>query len=69
MSSTAVKIQGSDIRKRLRNLGLPGGSETRCCGGRLKFSRDYESQLKSLKLRGRFKVLEGGVVVADIVIA
>lgn len=66
MSTKLTKIEGSVIRKRLRDAGLPGGAEHICCGGRIRFSRDYATQLKTLKMQGTFKVLEKGVVM-DVV--
>lgn len=66
MSTEIKKIEGSVIRKQLRDLGLPGGFERKCCGGRVSFSRDYKTQLKTLKMHGKFKVLEGGAVM-DVV--
>ena len=69
MSSTEFKkINGSKIRSELRSTGLPGGGEQICCGGRKKFSRDYESQLKRLGYKGSFQVLENGIVTAFITI-
>lgn len=68
MSNDFIEIEGGSIRSRLRAAGLPGGKETVCCGGSIKFSKDYESQLKRLKMKGKFKVLERGVVMALIVI-
>ena len=61
MSTQSTKIEGHTIRKRLRDLGLPGGTERVCCGGRISFSRDYASQLKLLKMHGTFRVFEKGV--------
>lgn len=68
MSTKVTRIEGSVIRKRLRDAGLPGGTERTCCGGRVRFSRDYATQLKTLKMRGTFKVLEGGVVMDVITV-
>lgn len=68
MSTNFIKIEGSTIRKLLRDAGLPGGSERICCGGRVQFSRDYATQLKTLKMRGKFKVLEKGVVMDTVVV-
>ena len=68
MSSGYIKIEGSYIRRRLRELGLPGGGERVCCGGRLTYSKDYETQLKTLKMRGKFKVCEHNVIMAVITI-
>ena len=61
MSTSYTKIEGHTIRKRLRDLGLPGGTEKVCCGGRIQFSRDYATQLKTLKMHGTFRVYEKGV--------
>lgn len=68
MSTGFTKIEGSVIRKRLRDAGLPGGAERVCCGGRVQFSRDYATQLKTLKMHGKFKVLEKGVVMDTVVL-
>ena len=69
MSTNYIKISGSEIRKRLRAAGLPGGSEKVCCGGKITFSRDYATQLRALKMKGTFKILENGAVVDVINIA
>ena len=64
MSTT---IDGSLLRKQLRDKGLPGGKETVCCGGRKHFSRDYETQLRRLKYpKGDYTIKEGGIVSAFI---
>ena len=68
MSTGYIKIEGSYIRSRLRALGLPGGGERVCCGGRVQFSKDYRTQLKTLKLQGKFKVCEHGVVMDTVVV-
>lgn len=67
-SRNIVSIEGSTIRQRLRIAGLPGGAEKLCCGGKISFSKDYESQLKRLGMRGNFKILERGVVVAQVTV-
>lgn len=59
-------IEGSVLRATLRSKGLPGGGESICCGGRKRFSRDYESQLKALGYTGAYKVKENGIIVAFI---
>ena len=64
MSTT---LSGSSIREQLRKRGLPGGSEVICCGGRKRFSRDYESQLRRLKYpSGEYTITENGIIVAFI---
>jgi hypothetical protein len=68
MSTNYTKISGSSIRQKLRTLGLPGGTERVCCGGRVSFSRDYESQLRALKMKGSFKIMENGAVVEVVTI-
>lgn len=68
MSTSAINIEGSSIRSRLRSKGLPGGGEKVCCGGRRTFSKDYERQLKSLKMKGTFKVFERGVLMAVVTV-
>ena len=60
------KIEGGNIRAMLRSRGLPGGVEKICCGGRRSFSRDYLSQLRSLKFKGKFIITERGVYAATI---
>lgn len=63
----ATVIEGSVIRKQLRDKGIPGGKETVCCGGRIRFSRDYETQLRRLKYpKGEYTIKERGVVSAFI---
>ena len=66
MSTTFTKIEGSYIRRRLRELGLPGGGERVCCGGRLQYSKDYKTQLRSLQMHGNFKIMEKGVVMDTV---
>lgn len=68
MSTSYTKIEGSTIRKRLRDLHLPGGTEKICCGGRVTFSRDYTAQLKTLKMHGTFRVYEKGVYADTVTI-
>ena len=64
MSTT---IDGSLLRKQLRDKGLPGGKETVCCGGRKHFSRDYETQLRRLRYKpGSYTITENGIVSAFI---
>lgn len=61
------EISGNEIRKQLRAKNLPGGGETICCGGRKRFSRDYETQLKRLKYpKGSYRITENGIVTAFI---
>ena len=61
------ELDGAFIRKQLRDKGLPGGAEVACCGGRKKFSRDYETQLRRLRYpKGEYTISEGGRVVAFI---
>lgn len=63
----STKIEGSTIRKRLRDLGLPGGNEVLCCGGKKRFSRDYQTQLRRLKYpKGDYAITENGITVALI---
>jgi hypothetical protein len=69
MSSDFKDIEGSNIRRMLRERGLQGGGERTCCGGNVIYSRDYETQLKRLGMKGRFNVLERGVLVSKVVIA
>ena len=69
MSSQYTNIEGSAIRKMLRDRNLPGGKEKTCCGGRAIFSKDYESQLKALKMTGRWAVTEKGILMDKIVVA
>ena len=66
MSSQVIKISGSEIRRKLRALGLPGGYEKHCCNGRVIYSKDYASQLKSLQMHGKFKILENGAVMDEV---
>lgn len=68
MSNKPIKIDGSEIRRRLRAAGLPGGVEKECCGGRLTFSKDYETQLKRLGLYGIFDITERGVLMARVAV-
>ena len=69
MSNSSFKtIKGSMLRAELRAKGIPGGSEIICCGGKKKFSRDYESQLKSLGYKGSFKIEENGAICGFITI-
>lgn len=67
-SNVFTPIEGSELRAKLRSKGLPGGGEQICCGGRKKFSRDYETQLRRLKYTGSFAVMENGIVVAFVTI-
>lgn len=61
------QLDGSTIRKQLRDKGLPGGAESICCGGRKRFSRDYQTQLRRLKYpSGDYTITENGIVVAFI---
>lgn len=61
------QLDGSFIRKQLRDNGLPGGGESICCGGRKRFSRDYQTQLRRLKYpKGDYTITENGIVVAFI---
>lgn len=64
--NTKTRIAGEFIRSELRRKNLPGGKEVVCCGGRVRFSKDYRSQLKALKMRGSFEVTEKGAIVAFI---
>ena len=66
MSRNITKIEGSVIRQRLRAAGLPGGAEKVCCGGKLSFSKDYETQLKRLGMHGNFQITERGVLVTYV---
>ena len=60
-------ISGAVIRQQLRAKGLPGGNEVVCCGGKVRFSRDYETQLRRLKYpKGDYTILENGITVASI---
>lgn len=68
MSSNFTNIEGSAIRKLLRERGLPGGKEKTCCGGRTIFSKDYGSQLKALGMVGNWNVTERGILMDKIVI-
>lgn len=68
MSRNITKIEGSVIRQRLRNAGLPGGNEKVCCGGKLSFSKDYETQLKRLGMHGTFQINERGVLVTYVTV-
>lgn len=61
-----TRISGEFIRSELRRRNLPGGKEITCCGGRVRFSKDYKSQLKTLKMSGSFEVTENGAIVAFI---
>lgn len=63
---TKTRIAGEFIRSELRRRNLPGGKETVCCGGRVRFSKDYARQLKSLKMSGSFEITEKGVITAFI---
>lgn len=63
---TKTRIAGEFIRSELRRRNLPGGKETVCCGGRVRFSKDYKSQLKALKMSGSFEITEKGVIAAFI---
>lgn len=62
--SEKTRISGEFIRSELRRRNLPGGKEIVCCGGRVRFSKDYKSQLKALNLHGSFEVTEKGAIVA-----
>jgi hypothetical protein len=63
----STQLSGSDIRRQLRSKGIPGGAEVICCGGKKRFSRDYESQLRRLKYpSGEYTITENGIVVAFI---
>ena len=64
--NTKTRIAGEFIRSELRRKNLPGGKEMVCCGGRVRFSKDYKSQLRTLKMHGSFEVTEGGAIVAFI---
>ena len=68
MSRAWIKIEGSEIRARLRADNLPGGVEKKCCGGKVSYSKDYETQLKRLNMHGAFQVLERGCLMAQIII-
>lgn len=68
MSTKAISIEGSSIRSKLRSRGLPGGNEKVCCGGKRVFSKDYERQLKALKMSGTFKVFERGVLMTVVTV-
>lgn len=68
MSSEFKTISGDQIRNMLRDRGLPGGYYKECCGGRRIFDRDYESQLKRLKMVGKWSITERGVLVDRVVI-
>lgn len=68
MSSGFTTIDGDQIRKMLRDRGLPGGSYKECCGGRRVFDRDYETQLRRLKMTGKWTITERGVMVDKVVI-
>lgn len=68
MSTKAINIEGSSIRSRLRSKGIPGGAEKVCCGGRRVYSKDYERQLKALKMSGTYKVFERGVLMAVVTV-
>ena len=68
MSSTYIDIEGSAIRRRLRDANLPGGTEKTCCGGRKIFNRDYATQLKALNMCGNFNILERGILVDKVVV-
>jgi hypothetical protein len=63
---TKTRIAGEFIRSELRRKNLPGGKEIRCCGGRVRFSKDYKSQLKALGMSGSFEVTEQGAIVAFV---
>lgn len=62
--SPKTRIAGEFIRSELRRKNLPGGKEVVCCGGRVRFSKDYKSQLRALKMHGSFEITEGGAIVA-----
>lgn len=68
MSTNIINIEGSSIRSKLRAKGLPGGNEKICCGGRRVYSKDYERQLKTLKMSGTYKVFERGVLMAMVTV-
>jgi hypothetical protein len=61
-----TRIAGEFIRSELRRRNLPGGTERVCCGGRIRFSKDYKSQLKALNMHGSFEVTEKGAITAFI---
>lgn len=61
-----MDIDGKYIRQQLRVKHLPYGEETVCCGGRVKFSKDYAKQLKLLGMKGNYTVKEHGVVAAFV---
>ena len=66
MSRATTTIDGTVIRRKLREANLPGGVEKVCCGGRISFSRDYETQLKRLGMHGNFRITERGVLVTYV---
>ena len=64
------KISGNEIRRQLRERNLPGGGEVICCGGRKRFNRDYETQLRRLKYpNGEYQITENGIVTAFITLS
>lgn len=59
-------IEGKTIRQMLRSKRLPYGEEIVCCGGKVRFNKDYKKQLQLLGMKGDYTVKENGIITAFV---